>query len=143
MAGSELTLCFNSKKDCEILKSQIAASSSNWRNRLVFTEHDTSQTTDLLNSEQANRMTFTNEALSANPTIRDSRIVQNAITPRLCAGVDFYSIGSAIRESLTTAFVNKRFGYPDRVWSVIRKFRNTDFSLNQVNCYDSIEIILE
>ena len=191
MAGSQLTLCFNSKKECEILKSQIATSSSNWRNRLVFTEHDALQIANVLNSEQANRMIFLNETLPPDPTvkdflivrekakvnrdnpikvacrkfrqttiplylvqgcainnslqvlssslestIRDLRIVQNKQTLKLCAGVDFYSIGSAIRESLIPdSVVNKHFGYLGRVCSVIRKFRNTDFSLNQLSYY--------
>ncbi len=151
------------KKDCKILRSQIAISSSKWRSRLVSTEHDALQAAYVPNSEQANKMTFTNEALSASPivkdflivrektkmnkdnqikvlsscaepTIRNSRIVQNAITPRLCAGVNSYGIGSVIRKFLIPASVNKRLGYRSCVCSVIRKFRNTAFSLNQVSC---------
>lgn len=152
-----------SKKNCEILKSQTTASSSNWRNRLVFSEHDVLQSANVLNSEQANEMTFTNETLSLDPTVKDFlivhektnmninnalqiltsttkptirnfRIVQNKRILKLCSGTDFYSIGSVIRESLITVSVNKRFGYPGRACSVIRKFRITVSSLNQVSC---------
>jgi len=71
---------------------------------------------------------------STEPTIRNFRIVQNARSLKLYAGMYFYGIGSVIRKFLITASVNKRFGYPGRVWSVIRKFRITVSSLNQVSC---------
>ena len=186
--GNSISFLFQLfKKDCEILKSQIATSSSNWHTRLVFTEHDVLQNTNVPNSGQANEMTFTNETLSPNPTvkdflivrekakmnrdnpigvacrnfrqtsiplylvqgcvinnalqvlsssaeptIRDSRIVQNAITPRLCAGMYFYSIASVVRKFLTTALAHKHLNSHKSFCSVIRKFRRTDVSLNKV-----------
>ncbi len=71
-----------SKEEFEILKSQIATSSSSWGGRrkppIVFTEYGALQAANLLSSEQANRMSvfiirafiklremaFTNEILS-------------------------------------------------------------------------------
>ena len=71
-----------SKEEFDILKSQIATSSSNWGGRrtlpLAFTEHGALQAANVLSSEQANRMSvfiirafvrlrelaLTNEALS-------------------------------------------------------------------------------
>ncbi len=70
---------------------------------------------------------------SAEPIIRHSRIVQNKSTPKLHAGMYFYGIGSVIRGFLITASANKRFGYPGRACSVIRKFRITVFPLSQVS----------
>lgn len=151
------------KKDCEILKSQTAASSSNWCNRLVFSEHDVLQNANALNSEHEIRMTFTNEILSADPTVKDflvvrektkmnknnalqilssnakptirnSRIVHNEPILRPYAAVFFYRIASVIRESLITASAPRHLSYQKPVCSVIRKFRITVFSLNQVCC---------
>ncbi|OPX28488.1 MAG: hypothetical protein B1H09_07735 [Gemmatimonadaceae bacterium 4484_173] len=49
-----------SKEELEILKSQIATSNSNWGGRrtlpFVFMEHVVLQAANVLNSEQANRM---------------------------------------------------------------------------------------
>lgn len=50
------------KDEFDNLKSQIATSSSDWGGRrkppLVFTEHCALQATNVLNSEQANKMSF-------------------------------------------------------------------------------------
>ena len=84
-----------SKEEFEILKSQIATSSSNWGGRrkppLVFTEHGALQAANVLNSEQASRMSvfiirafvqlremaFTNEILSQKFEQLENRVTQH------------------------------------------------------------------
>lgn len=84
-----------SKEEFEILKSQIATSSSNWGGRrkppLVFTEHGALQAANVLNSEQASRMSvfiirafvqlremaFTNEILSRKFEQLENRVTQH------------------------------------------------------------------
>ena len=83
------------KGELEILKSQIATSSSNWGGRrtlpFVFTEHGALQAANVLNSEQANRMSvfvirafvklreiaLTNEVLSKKFKILEDRITEH------------------------------------------------------------------
>ena len=84
-----------SKEEFQILKSQIATSSSNWGGRrkapLVFTEHGALQAANVLNSEQANRMSvfiirafvqlremsFTNEILSRKFEQLEKRVTEH------------------------------------------------------------------
>ena len=83
------------KKEFEILKSQIATSSSNWGGRrtspFVFTEHGALQAANVLNSEQANRMSvfiirafvklrkivLTNEVLSKKVKVLEDRVTEH------------------------------------------------------------------
>lgn len=82
-------------KDDNFLKSQIATSSSNWGGRrkppLVFTEHGALQAANVLNSDQASRMSvfiirafvqlremaFTNEILSRKFEQLEERVTQH------------------------------------------------------------------
>ena len=84
-----------SKDEFEVLKSQIAISSSNWGGRRslpsVFTEHGALQAANVLNSEQANRMSvfiirafvklreiaLTNEVLSRKFKVLEDRITEH------------------------------------------------------------------
>lgn len=80
----------------------------------------------------------TNNALrvlssSTKSTIRDFRIVQNVITLSLYAGKYVFGIESVVREFLTTALISEHLNYQRAFYSVIRKFRTTDISLNKVN----------
>ena len=84
-----------SKEEFEILKSQIATSSSNWGGRrtvpFVFTEHGALQAANVLYSDQANRMSvfiirafvklreiaLTNEALSKKFKVLEDRVTEH------------------------------------------------------------------
>lgn len=84
-----------SKEEFEILKSQTATSSSNWGGRrtspFVFTEHGALQAANVLNSDQANRMSvfiirafvklrriaLTNEALSKKFKVLEDRVTEH------------------------------------------------------------------
>ena len=84
-----------SKEEFEILKSQIATSSSNWGGRrtlpFVFTEHGALQAANVLNSERANRMSvfiirafvklreiaLTNEVLSKKFKVLEDRVTEH------------------------------------------------------------------
>ena len=84
-----------SKEELEILKSQIAISRSNWGGRrtlpFAFTEHGALQAANVLNSEQANRMSvfiirafvklreiaLTNEALSKKFKVLEDRVTEH------------------------------------------------------------------
>lgn len=84
-----------SKEELEILKSQIATSSSNWGGRrtlpFVFTEYGALQAANVLNSEQANRMSvfvirafvklreiaLTNEVLSQKFKVLEDRVTEH------------------------------------------------------------------
>lgn len=84
-----------SKEELEILKSQIATSSSSWGGRrtlpFVFTEHGALQAANVLNSEQANRMSvfiirafvklreiaLTNEVLSRKFRVLEDRVTEH------------------------------------------------------------------
>ncbi len=84
-----------SKEEFEILKSQIATSSSNWGGRrthpFVFTEHGALQAANVLNSDQANRMSvfiirafvklrkiaLTNEVLSKKFKVLEDRVTEH------------------------------------------------------------------
>ncbi len=70
---------------------------------------------------------------STKSTIRDFRIVRNAITLSLSPGKYVYGIRSVIREFLTTALASEHLNYQRAFYSVIREFRTTDNSLNKVN----------
>ena len=86
-----------SKEEFDILKSQIATSSSNWGGRrtlpLAFTEHGALQAANVLSSEQANRMSvfiirafvrlrelvLTNEALSKMFKVLEDRVTEHDV----------------------------------------------------------------